>query len=150
LIGLMFIGGAAGSTAGGIKVQTFSLLFFAIVAAVRGESEVAAFGRRVPSAQLLRAISVTLLSLALILAVAFVLTLTEPARFLSILFESFSAVATVGLSTGITPELSGTGRAILSLAMFGGRLGPLTLVLALARHERRRVYRWPEEAVKIG
>jgi trk system potassium uptake protein TrkH len=150
LIALMFVGGAAGSTAGGIKVQTFSVLFFAIVTAVRGGTEVEAFGRRVPSGLVLRAISVALLSLALVFVVALVLTLTEPERFLYLLFEAFSALGTVGLSVGLTPDLSVPGRAILTLAMFAGRLGPLTLVLALAARERRPSVRWPEESVKIG
>jgi trk system potassium uptake protein TrkH len=150
LMGLMFIGGAAGSTAGGIKVQTFSLLLFAIVAAVKGRSEVAMFGRRVPGATVLRAIAVALLSLASIFVVALALTLTEPLRFLYLLFETFSAFGTAGLSVGITPNLTPVGRAVVCLAMFAGRLGPLTMVLALVARERNRSYRWPEEGVKIG
>lgn len=150
LIALMFVGGAAGSTAGGIKVQTFGLLFFALVTAVRGGSDVEAFGRRVPSGYLLRAIAVVLLALALVFVVAFALTLSERARFLYLLFEAFSAFGTVGMSTGVTPDLSPVGRAIMTLTMFAGRLGPLTLVLALAAREHPRSYRWPYEGVKIG
>jgi trk system potassium uptake protein TrkH len=150
LIALMFVGGSAGSTAGGIKVQTFSLLFFAIVTAVRGGTDVEAFGRRVSSGLVLRAIAVALLALALVFVVAFVLTLTERARFVYLLFESFSAFGTVGMSTGITPDLTSAGRVIIGLTMFAGRLGPLTLALALAARERRPVYRWPQEAIRIG
>jgi trk/ktr system potassium uptake protein len=150
LIALMFVGGAAGSTAGGIKVQTFSLLFFSIVTAVRGTEDVEAYGRRVPNAYVLRAIAVALVSLAFVFSIAFVLTATEHARFLNVLFESFSAFSTAGLSTGLTPSLSPLGRAVVTLTMFAGRLGPLTLVLALAARERRRLYRWPEEGLKIG
>jgi len=150
LIALMFVGGAAGSTAGGIKVQTFSVLFFAIVSAVGGGTEVEAFGRRVPNGLVLRGIAVALLALALVFVVALVLTFTEKARFVYLLFESFSAFGTAGMSTGITPELTSEGRIILSLTMFAGRLGPLTLALALSGRERRAVYRWPEESVRIG
>jgi trk system potassium uptake protein TrkH len=149
-ISLMFVGGAAGSTAGGIKLQTFSILYFAIVSAVRGFREVEAFRRQVPMADVLRAIAVALLSLALIFVVTFALTVSERFALLPILFETFSAFGTVGLSTGITPDLSPVGRVILILTMFAGRLGPLTLVLALAARERRTVYHWPEEAIKIG
>jgi trk system potassium uptake protein TrkH len=149
-ISLMFVGGAAGSTAGGIKVQTFSILYFAIVSAVRGFHEVEAFRRQVPLADVMRAIAVALLSLALIFVVTFALTVSERFALLPILFEAFSAFGTVGLSTGITPDLSPVGRVILILTMFAGRLGPLTLVLALAARERRTVYHWPEEAIKIG
>jgi trk system potassium uptake protein TrkH len=150
LIALMFVGGAAGSTAGGIKVQTFSVLLFAIVAAVRGSVDVAAFGRRLPAEDVLRAISVALLALAVVFVVAFILTISEQVRFLYLVFESFSAIGTVGLSTGVTPQLTPVGRAIVTLTMFIGRLGPLTLVLALAARERPVKYRWPEEGVKIG
>ena len=150
LIALMFVGGAAGSTAGGIKVQTFSLLFFAIVSTVRGRGEVECFGRRVPTRYLMRAIAVALLALALVFTVAFALTLTEQRRFLYLLFEAFSAFGTVGMSTGLTPDLTSVGRIIVGLTMFAGRLGPLTLVLALTARERQHAYRWPEEGIKIG
>jgi trk system potassium uptake protein TrkH len=150
LCALMFVGGAAGSTAGGIKVQTFSLLFFAIVAAVRGGTDVEAYGRRVPNNIVLRAIAVALLSLALVLAVAMLLTVTEGPHFGALLFETISAIGTAGLTVGITRELTVFGRVLLTLTMFAGRLGPLTLVLALASRERATGIRWPEEGVKIG
>jgi trk system potassium uptake protein TrkH len=150
LIALMFVGGATGSTAGGIKVQTFSLLLYAIVAAVRSSPEVEAFGRHIPTRHLLRAIAVALLSLALVFGVAFVLTLSEDQEFLSLLFEAFSAFGTAGLTIGITPHLTPIGHAVLGLTMFFGRLGPLTLVLAIAARERHPLYRWPEEGVRIG
>lgn len=150
LIALMFVGGAAGSTAGGIKVQTFGLLLFAIVSAVRGLTEVQVFRRRVPEGQVLRALAVTLLSLALVFVVAFTLSLVEDLAFLRILFETFSAFGTVGLSTGITPELSVPGQIAIIATMFAGRLGPLTLAIALAAREWRAHYQWPEEGVRIG
>jgi len=150
VMGLMFIGGSAASTAGGIKVQTFSLLFFAILAAVRGLDEVEAFRRRVPLPQVLRALSIALLSVAGVFAVSLALNVSEQFVFHRVLFEVVSALATVGYSTGITPETTPTGRAILILAMFIGRLGPLTLVLALAGRARRSTHRWTEEVIKIG
>jgi trk system potassium uptake protein TrkH len=150
LMALMFIGGATGSTAGGIKVQTFSLLLFAIFSTSAGAQEVQAFRRRVPTAYVLRALSIALLSLAFVFLVALVLSLTEGAAFVDLAFESVSAFSTAGLSTGITPELSPVGRFILSATMFAGRLGPLTLALALAAREHRVTYRWAQEGVKIG
>jgi trk system potassium uptake protein TrkH len=150
LMGLMFIGGSAASTAGGIKVQTFSLLFFAILAAVRGLDEVEVFRRRVPMPQVLRALSIALLSVATVFAVSLTLNVAEHFIFHRVLFESISALATVGYSTGITPETTPAGRGILILSMFIGRLGPLTLVLALAARTRRTTHRWTEEAIKIG
>jgi trk system potassium uptake protein TrkH len=150
LMGLMFIGGSAASTAGGIKVQTFGLLFFAILAAVRGLDEVEAFRRRVPTPQVLRALSIALLSVALVFAVSLALNVAEHFVFHRVLFEAVSALATVGYSTGITPDTTPAGRAILMLSMFMGRLGPLTLVLALAARTRRTTHRWTEETIKIG
>jgi trk system potassium uptake protein TrkH len=150
LMALMFIGGAATSTAGGIKVQTFSLLFFAIVSSIRGSLEVQSFQRRVSTADLLRAISVALMTIFLIFFVTISLSQAEPLPVLPILFETVSALGTVGLSTGITPDLSVGGRWIVIAAMFLGRTGPLTLFLALAARERRPRYQWPEEDVKIS
>lgn len=150
LMGLMFVGGSAASTAGGIKVQTFSILLFAIISTARGLDEVVAFRRRVPQAQVMRALSVALLYIALIFTVSFLLSVAERFVFHRVLFEVISALGTVGYSTGITPEASPAGRAILIAAMFVGRLGPLTLVLALAARSRRMSYHWTEETIKIG
>jgi trk system potassium uptake protein TrkH len=150
LIGLMFIGGASGSTAGGIKLQTFSLLLFAILSTAAGSQDIQAFRRRIPTPYVLRALTVALLALAVVFAVAFALSMTERGPFVALAFEAFSAFATVGLSTGITPDLSPAGRLIVTATMFVGRLGPLTLVIALAARERRTSYRWAEEGVKIG
>jgi trk system potassium uptake protein TrkH len=150
LMALMFVGGAAGSTAGGIKVQTFSLLFFAILSAVRGASDVEAFRRRVPIVNVLRAIAVALISLAIILGASFALSATEELPYITVLFETISAFTTAGLWTGTTHELSPPGQVIVMLLMFAGWLGPLTLVIALAARRRRGAYRWAEEPVRIG
>lgn len=150
LVALMFIGGAATSTAGGIKVQTFSLLFFAIVSSIRGSLEVESFQRRVPTADLLRAISIVLLAIFLVFVATVSLSQTDPFNVLPVLFESVSALGTVGWTTGITADLSAGGRWIVIVAMFVGRLGPLTLFLALAARERQPRYQWPEERVKLG
>ncbi|HEU4793247.1 MAG TPA: potassium transporter TrkG, partial [Nitrolancea sp.] len=150
LVALMFIGGSATSTAGGIKVQTFSLLFFAIVSSIRGSLEVESFQRRVPTTDLLRAISIALLAIFLIFVATTSLSQTEPFKVLPVLFESVSALGTTGWTTGITTDLTAGGRWILIVAMFVGRLGPLTLFLALAARERPQRYQWPEERVKLG
>lgn len=149
-MGLMFIGGASGSTAGGIKIQTFSLLFFAIMSAAVGLDDVEAFRRRVPLPFVLRGLAVALLSVALVFAVAFLLDLLERSVFIRLVFEAFSAFGTVGLSAGVTPTLSVAGQVVIMATMFAGRLGPLTLVIALAARQRRTAYRWAEEGIKIG
>ncbi len=131
-------------------MQTFSILFFAIVAAVRGVNEVQAFHRRVPMSQVLRAVAIALLGVAWAFTISLALNLTERSLALRNVFEAVSALSTVGLSTGITPETSAWGRVILIVAMFTGRLGPLTLALALAARERPARYHWPEETIKLG
>lgn len=147
---LMFIGGASGSTAGGIKVSTFGLIFATIWSTVRGKEYPGAFGREFLIAQVFRALAVVMLSIGLVAVVVFFLSITEDFRFLQLLFETVSAFGTVGLSTGITPDLSVIGRLIIIATMFIGRLGPLTLTLALIRARRTSTYQYPKEIIRIG
>lgn len=150
VIVLMFIGGASGSTAGGIKVNTFALLLVAIISTTRSQPFVAAFGRRVPDVLVYRALAVALLSVAGAIVVALGLEVMSHATFVQVVFESVSAIATVGASTGITNDLPDAARLWLVPAMFVGRLGPLTLVLALAARSARVRYRPAEESIRIG
>lgn len=150
LIGLMLIGGSAGSTAGGIKVQTLGILLSATASAVRGLPDVVAFRRRVPIPDVLRAIAVTVLSFALVFLATFLMGLTGSQPFLRELFEVVSAYATAGMSTGLSAESGPVGRLILMIVMFIGRLGPLTLAVALAEREHGSPLRWPAANVRIG
>jgi trk system potassium uptake protein TrkH len=147
---LMFVGGASGSTAGGIKVNTFGILVATIWSTIRGREHAEAFGREFSIQQLYRAIAVLMLSLGLVALAVFLLTVYEEFSFISILFETVSAFGTVGFTTGITPQLSIVGRLIITVTMFIGRLGPLTLSLALLQRQRPSAYRYPEEMVRIG
>jgi len=147
---LMFIGGASGSTAGGIKVNTFALLLVAIISTARGWPYVSAFGRRIPDGLIYRSLSVALLSVAAAIVFALGLQLLSDAPFIAVVFESISAIATVGASTGITPDLADPARLWLVPAMFLGRLGPLTLALALAARTSVVRYRPAEESIRIG
>ncbi|MFH8371454.1 TrkH family potassium uptake protein [Streptomyces sp. NPDC018031] len=147
---LMFIGGSSAGTAGGIKITTFAVLAAAIVAEVRGERQSVIMGRRLAPHVLRQALTVALLGVGLVIGGTMVLlTLTDEA-FDAVLFEAVSAFGTVGLSTGITPDLSTSARLVLILLMFVGRLGPVTLVSALALRERTRRYQLPEERPIIG
>jgi len=147
---LMFIGGASGSTAGGIKVNTFGMLTATVWSTIRGRERAGVFGREFVPQQIHRALTVVLLSIGLLAIVVFLLTVTEEFRFLDLLFETISAFGTVGLSTGVTPGLSTVGRLIITVTMFVGRLGPLTLMLALIQRQHPATYRYPEEAIRIG
>ena len=150
VMALMFIGGASGSTAGGIKVNTFAVLLIAIASTVKGEPSATAFGRRIKHAIVYRALAVMLLALGFVFLVGLGLTVTTEATFVQTLFESISAFGTVGASTGITPDLTDPARLITAFAMFVGRLGPLTLVLALAARAHPVSYRPAVESVRIG
>jgi trk system potassium uptake protein TrkH len=147
---LMFIGGASGSTAGGIKVNTFGMLIATIWDSIRGKEYPGIFGREFTSQQIFRALAVIMLALSLVTVVTFLLAATEGFPFLKVLFETVSAFGTVGLSTGITPELSTLGRLLITITMFAGRLGPLTLTLALIIRQRPTIYRYPQEVIRIG
>ncbi|MFC1924927.1 TrkH family potassium uptake protein [Chloroflexota bacterium] len=146
---LMFIGGVAGSTAGGIKVNTFATLILTMRSYIIGQSRVHAFGRQIPERRVHEAITVFALAILVVGFAVFILTFTEDIAKIDIIFESVSAFGTVGLTTGITPLLSIAGRLIIVACMFIGRLGPLTIVLAVS--ERRRVIEptEPEEAVRM-
>jgi potassium uptake TrkH family protein len=147
---LMFIGGGSAGTAGGIKVTTFMLLLFAIIAEVRGDPTVDAFGRQVPAAVLRQALSVALLGVALVGGATLALIAVSGLDLDRVLFEAVSAFATVGLSTGITARLPPAGQYILIGLMFVGRIGPITFASALALRQSRKLFRRPEERAIVG
>ncbi|MCU0887630.1 MAG: TrkH family potassium uptake protein [Rubritepida sp.] len=147
---LMLIGGGSAGTAGGIKVTTFLLLGLVVWAVVRGERDTAAFGRRVPDEAQREALTVVLLAVGLVsLGSLLLLSITHlPPR--DVVFEAVSAFATVGLSTGITPDLPPEAQAVLIVLMFVGRIGPVTAAAALALRARPSPYRYPEERPIVG
>ncbi|MFU8853631.1 TrkH family potassium uptake protein [Micromonospora sp. SL1-18] len=151
LIVLMFIGGGSASTAGGIKVSTFFLLAFVIWAELRGEADVTVGGRRVATASQRQALTVALLSVAVVVAgTVVVIVLTEHVRYYAALFDVTSAFSTTGLTTGLAAELKPPGQYLLTALMYIGRVGPLTLGSAIALNTRRRLYRYPEEQPIVG
>ena len=148
---LMFIGGASASVAGGIKVNTLAVALVAMLSTVRGRVNASAFGREIPQAQVRRAMAVGGLAIAFAFALVLMLTSVEEGfDFLDLFFEAISAFGTVGLSTGLTGDLSFQGQLILILGMFVGRIGPLTLALGMARRAEGDMYRYARERVTIG
>ncbi|MEK5256673.1 TrkH family potassium uptake protein [Paenibacillus sp. FSL F4-0125] len=147
---LMFIGASPGSTGGGIKTTTFTIMIGAVIAMLRGREDVVLFRYRLAQERIYKALTLTLLALLLILSVSMVLSTTEDSNFLAILFETTSAFATVGLTMGLTPELSIIGKILICLTMFAGRLGPLTLVYALGPKQGKPLYKHPEGKIIIG
>jgi potassium uptake TrkH family protein len=147
---LMFIGGGPAGTAGGIKVTTFAVLFFILMTELRGEGAVNIFGKRLSRAVHRQAITVVLIAVGAVVAGAGLLMLLSGEGLDRALFESVSAFATVGLSTGITADLSASAQLVLVVLMFLGRLGPLTLGSAIALRDRRILYEFPKERPAVG
>lgn len=156
LILLMFIGGSPGSTAGGIKTVTLAVVIMTAVAALRKRQEVEMFKRSVRIVVVGRAITVTLLFAAVLFIATLVLSLTENSNGFTlseIMFETASALGTVGLSTGVTgplTTLTDAGKLIIIAVMLIGRLGPLTLLAALTFNIKPARYNYPDEAVIVG
>lgn len=147
---LMFIGGGPAGTAGGIKVTTFAVLLFILLAEVRGEGVVNVFGKRLSRSVHRQAIAVVLLSTAVVVAATVAIMLLSGLGLSPVLFETVSAFGTVGLSTGITADLPVAAQVILAVLMFLGRLGPITFASALALRRREILYQLPKERPIIG
>lgn len=148
---LMFVGGSPGSTAGGIKTVTAAVIFLYVKALIRGKREVTVFKRKIKDEVIGKSLAIVSLSLAFIFSIAFLLTFTEHSfPFKEIIFETMSAFGTVGLSMGITPHLSTLGKLFITITMFTGRLGPLTIFMAMYGKETRLLYKYPEEDISVG
>lgn len=147
---LMFAGGGAGGTAGGLKVTTLAVLFLVVWAEIHGDREVGAFRRRIPPAVLRQALTVAVLSASVVAVSTVLLMVTNEIALSHALFEVTSAFATVGLSAANTATLNEVGVMLLMPLMLLGRVGPLTLFVALSLRERERLYGYPEERPIIG
>lgn len=155
-VAVMMIGGAAGSTAGGIKLATLAVIVLTVASTVRGKDGPQAFGRRISTQIVYRSLAIAAIFLAVHFMLSLALVITEDVlndesfSFVSLMFESMSALATVGLSTGVTTELSIGGKLVLIAAMWTGRLGPITVAYALQSRQKRERFRYPEASIRIG
>ncbi|HHX59311.1 MAG TPA: Trk family potassium uptake protein [Epulopiscium sp.] len=151
MIILMFIGGSPAGTAGGIKTIAAGVLVLATISTVRGRESTEAFHRRIPLKTILRALSVIMIALGLVLGITIILSFTEDAQFIDLLFETVSGFATVGSTLGITPNLSFLGKIIIIIDMFIGRLGPVTMVVAMMikQGNHKSVIQYPEEKIIV-
>ncbi len=156
LIILMFIGASPGSTGGGIKTSTLGVLLAGARSMIKNRSNIHVFKKTVPRQVFRKAVMITGLAVSWIVVFTMILSFVEnrneamPNYFLRILFEVTSAFGTVGLSTGITPILSSMGKILIMLTMFAGRVGPLTLALAITTGSQKIMYKYPEEKVMVG
>lgn len=147
---LMVIGGSPASTAGGIKTTTFAVLMRSITMTIKGYGKMILFKRTVPSSIIFRAVTVLLLASACIGVSTILLTIVEDHAFLDLLFEEISAFATVGLSRGITGDLTSWGKFIIVVSMFLGRVGILTFMVAFAEKVDTKKYEYPEENIMVS
>jgi len=147
---LMFVGGGSASTAGGIKVTTLAVLFLAAWAEAKGAEEMEAFGRRIPNDVLRVGVSVLLLSATTIAVASIAILHITKAPLDHVLFDVISAFGTCGLSTGLTMDAPDSAQLIIAGVMWMGRVGTVTLAVALAASTRRQLYRRPEERPIVG
>ena len=150
IIILMFIGASPGSTGGGIKTTTFSVMLVTLKNMITGKEDMEVYNRRFEKKIIYEAFTITMLAAALVVLVTTMLLIIEEFQFIDVLFETVSAFGTVGLSTGITGQLSDISRVLITITMFAGRVGPLTLVLAFGERVRKGKYHYPTEKVMVG
>jgi len=155
----MFIGAAPGSVGGGIKITTFAVLFALAVAKFKNEEKVTLFKRTIDTVTVAKTITIVIIS-SVIIGIFFMLLLISEthnlndiqsqAMFVKILFEAVSAFGTVGLSLDATGELTNTGKVLITILMFVGRLGPLTLAIAISKKEKKELFTYSEEKLMVG
>lgn len=151
IVFLMFVGASPNSTGGGIKTTTFATLLGAVWSQIRGKEDVVFYRQRVVYETIYKALTVTLSGLFLVMLITMLLTITEHGKdFLMLLFEATSAFATVGLSMGLTPELSHIGKGLIIFTMFAGRVGPLTIAYAVTIRRNPDAFRYPKGKIMIG
>ena len=147
---LMFIGGNPGSTAGGVKVTTVVVMLLSMLAMVRGTHGVNVMDRRLDEDAVKRASTIVTLNMTLALSAVLILTALQPLDLADVMLEVFSAIGTVGMSTGITRELCTVSRIVLIILMYCGRLGSLTFTLVFAQKMPEPPVRQPEEKIVVG
>ncbi|MGJ3250917.1 MAG: TrkH family potassium uptake protein [Elainellaceae cyanobacterium] len=150
-IALMYVGGSPGSTAGGIKTTTFRILFSSTKSALQGKEEVLCYQRQIPVILIMKAVGVVFGSGITVIVVTTLISITDPdIDFIRVIFETVSAFATVGLSTGITASLSAAGKVAIIGSMYAGRVGILLLMSAIYGDPKPSVINYPEENLLVG
>ncbi|CDF58473.1 TrkH family potassium uptake protein [Thermobrachium celere] len=149
---LMFIGASPGSTGGGIKTSTAFLLFMTVVAVVQGKEDTEIYEKRINKSYVYRALGITMISFIIVIAVTMVLSIVQNGEFIEFLYEATSAFATVGLTLGLTTRLTLIGKIIIIITMYIGRVGPLTITMAIAhkQHTTTNLIKYPEDKILIG
>ena len=146
----MFIGGAPASMAGGVSTSTVGVLLITVIATARGHDSAMAFRRTLPFETIAKAVAIMTVSTLLVVVVTLILSLRHEGDIFVVTFEIVSAFANAGYSLNFTGELDSFGRYLIAFTMFWGRLGPLTIVVALAQRQQPTLIQYPEEPVMLG
>jgi trk system potassium uptake protein TrkH len=148
---LMFIGGASGSTAGGLKVTTFGVLVFTLISSLKGREDTEAFGRKFSKETVYKAFTLLSIAMFLVIVATIILTITEPDKlFINLLYEATSAFGTVGLTAGVTQSIGSISKVVLIITMYLGRVGAVTVILAVINKKKNSGIRYPEAKILIG
>lgn len=148
---LMFIGGSPGSTAGGIKTTTIGILIVTVICVIRGREDSEVFKKRFSKDLVYKAFTLLFIGVGLVIVVTMLLSYTEKGvSFISLFYETVSALGTAGLSLGLTSELSSIGKILIIFMMYLGRVGPLTVVLSITRKKTNSGVKYPEGKILIG
>lgn len=146
---LMFVGAGSASTGGGIKLTTFLAMLLSVFTFLKGKSEVVVFRRTITDRIVVRSLAIAIIGLTVVIFASLILNITEDASFIMVLFETVSAFGTVGLSMGLTGDLTEIGKIVITFVMFVGKLGPLTLAFSFAQPDKSPI-RYPKEDILIG
>ena len=147
----MFIGGSPGSTAGGLKTATFGIIILTVISVIKRREDVEIFRRRLSKHLVYKAFTLFFIGMGLVIIATMVLSYTEAGiSFMDLLYEVTSAIGTVGLTTGLTPNLSPFGKILIMFLMYFGRVGPLTVALAMTRKKEKNGCKYPEVKILIG
>ena len=147
---LMFVGGSPGSTAGGVKTATIGVVLMATISIIRGDKDIEIYEKRLNQETVFKSLAIVTVGMGMIVLISFLLTITESKNFLDVLFEATSAFATVGLSRGITSDLTTIGKIIIIGTMYAGRVGPLTMAYAIGYNKKHKRYRYSEGHISVG
>lgn len=148
---LMFIGGSPGSTAGGLKTATFGIIILTVISVIKGREDTEVFGRRFSKELVYKSFTLCFIGMGLIIISTMILSYTEVGvSFMDLLYEVTSAFGTAGLTTGLTPNLSEIGKGLIMLLMYFGRVGPLTVALAIIKKKKNNGCKYPKAKILIG
>ena len=148
---LMFIGGNPGSTSGGLKTVTFGVIVLTVIAVIKGREDAEIFQRRIPKEIVFRCFAILVIETAILIFITIILSILEPnERMLDIIYETTSAIGTGGITTGVTQRLSSPGKVIIMLAMYLGRVGPLTFLFAITKRKKKAGIKYPKGKILIG